>query len=474
MQFTQPVFFLFFLCFFLGWRFLSMRSTLRLVYLVLASLLFYSFADWRQVLILLAVGFSSYFGGIALERQSRFRVLTLITALTACLGLLLITKYSVFVLTNISDGLALLSVKASFNPLSLAIKTNFLSTLGVSFYTLQAVGYLLDRYHGRIKTAHNILHYFAFLALFPKLIAGPIERAKDLLPQLIEDRSLPNESQRWEGTRLIVYGYFMKVVIADNLAPFVDSAFNALAVRQNSIYWWVVITAFAFQLYCDFAGYSAIAVGLGKWMGYDLTMNFRHPYLSTSLAEFWTRWHISLSNWLRDFVFFPLNRSRVGRGHPYLNLWITFLVSGVWHGAAWTFILWGGLHAIYNSLERLTQWPNWLKRTRWGHWVALFLVLIQVWTGWVLFRASSVAQSWEILKTLYGFKGGLLTDINPQLFYFLGIAILFEGCSVVQLNQKISIPEGLKNGLEVVFTGLLVVTCVLFRGSGSQFIYFQF
>ena len=146
-----------------------------------------------------------------------------------------------------------------------------------------------------------------------------------------------------------------------------------------------MVTAFAIQLYSDFSGYSAISVGLGKWMGYDLTNNFKNPYSSTSLAEFWTRWHISLSNWLREYIFFPLSRSRLGRGHPHINMWITMLLSGLWHGAAWQFIAWGGLHGLYISLERLTQWPNKLKQHRGGHWLALFLVLLQVWIGLVFF-----------------------------------------------------------------------------------------
>lgn len=472
MQFTQPVFFLFVLLFFLGWRFFGVRSSLRLTYLVAASLVFYSYADWRQILLLLAVGFISFGGGISVSSQPRFRLPVVIIAICACLGLLFYFRYSDFFSTTLASLLALVDIELSVKPLISGIDR--VPALGISFYTLQAVGYLLDVFRGRIQPTRSLLHYLAFLALFPKLLAGPIERGKDLLPQLTADHIAPTEKQRWEGTRLIVTGYFVKVVIADNLAPFVNTAFNAVAVRQNSLYWWVVVTAFAFQLYCDFGGYSAIAVGLGKWMGYNLTTNFKHPYLATSLAEFWTRWHISLSNWLRDYIFFPLNRSRAGRGHPYINLWITMLISGLWHGAAWQFILWGGLYGLYTSIERLTQWPIKLKQSRWGQWAAWFLVILQVWVAWVFFRSASIAQGWQIIRTMFSFKGELAANFNPSYLFFLALGICRELYNLLHHRLQFNIPSSLRAGLEVVFIAILLVASILLRGPGSQFVYFQF
>ncbi len=472
MTFTQPIFFLFIAAFFLGWHYFAARSSFRLAYLAIASLIFYSYGNPQQVLALLAVGLISFVGAIVLERYPRYRLPVLAATILLCLGPLVWIRYRDFAMVSLAGLLGLIGVSPA--PTALIPEIHVLPPLGISFYTLQAVGYLLDVRHGRLKAARNPVSYFTFLALFPKLLSGPIERGKDLLSQLEKD-SLPlSEQGRWEGTRLIAVGFFLKVVIADNLAPFVDSAFSALAVRQNMLYWWVVITAFAFQLYADFSGYSAIAVGLGKWMGLDLTVNFKHPYLSTSLSEFWTRWHISLSSWLRDYVFFPLNRSRLGRRHPYLSLWITMLVSGLWHGAAWHYLFWGGLHGLYNSLERLTGWPNQLKGVRMGIWLARLLVLFQLWTAWVFFRSNSVAQGWQILRAMASFKGGWVTGLDPATAFFLGLGILPEIIYLFHLEQKLVVPERLKIGLEVAFTSLLIAGAVLLRGPGSQFIYIQF
>jgi alginate O-acetyltransferase complex protein AlgI len=318
------------------------------------------------------------------------------------------------------------------------------------------------------------VHYRAFLAMFPKLLSGPIERGKHLLPQLSREHVSPNERQRWEGTKLIVYGYFLKVVIADNLAPLVDLAFGAPLVRAQSLYWWVVVTAFAFQLYCDFSGYSAIAVGLGKWMGFDLTVNFKHPYTAASLTDFWARWHISLSTWLRDYIFFPLNRSRWGRGHPHLNLWITMLVSGLWHGAGWQFIAWGGLHGLFTSLERLTQWPDRLKRLRGGYWISLVVVWLEVWTAWVFFRAASVSQGLQILKAMFSFNGGWDVRIDTLYIFFLALGFGREAVFGLRLALPARLPAVMRSGLEVVFVSLLIAAAIFLRGPGSQFIYFQF
>jgi alginate O-acetyltransferase complex protein AlgI len=215
-------------------------------------------------------------------------------------------------------------------------------------------------------------------------------------------------------------------------------------------------------------------------MGLDLTSNFNHPYLSISLSEFWTRWHVSLSSWLREYIFFPLNRSRLGRGKPHLNLWITMLVSGLWHGAAWHFILWGGLHALFTSLERLTGWPMRLQKAAqgkslaWGKALAWLLVLLEVWIGWVFFRAASIPQGWQILKTMFSFQNAPAPPLDPLVSAALLLALLRELFAALHLRQKLRLPAWLQNGLEVAFISLLICAAVLLRGPGSQFIYFQF
>jgi alginate O-acetyltransferase complex protein AlgI len=188
--------------------------------------------------------------------------------------------------------------------------------------------------------------------MFPQLVAGPIVRARTLLPQLLKPRET-TELERWHGTKLIAFGFFKKVLLADNIAPMVNSAFNNVHQSGSSVYWWVVIIGFAIQIYCDFSGYSDIARGLAKWMGFHFKMNFNHPYRSLSMREFWQRWHISLSTWFRDYVYIPLGGNRKGKFRSHVNLWITMILSGFWHGASFNFIIWGALHAFYSSFEKV-------------------------------------------------------------------------------------------------------------------------
>jgi len=472
MQFTQPVFFLFLIGFFIGWQLFKTQPTYRLVYLVAASFAFYSFANIYHSLVLLLVCLIGYLGGIAMLHWAHNKRYLWLVSVTACLSLLIVFKYSEFLITNLVSLMAFLGIWLPQAEKLGAISV--IAPLGISFYTLQAISYLVDIYHGRLQPTKNVLHFCAYLAMFPKLLAGPIERGKDLLPQLLSPVDSLTEEKRWQGTKLLVFGYFMKVVIADNLAPLVDTAFNAPVLRSESLYWWVAVTAFAIQLYGDFSGYSLIALGLGKWMGYELSPNFRHPYISSSLTEFWTRWHITLSNWLRDYIFFPLNRSRRGRNKQHANMWITMLFSGLWHGAGWQFIAWGGLHGLYISLEKVTQWPNRLKRLRGGFLLAMFFVALQVWIGWVFFRANNLYQGFQILRILFSFQGGLDFYIEPSYFIFIFLGILPSLYVLLRLDQKPLLPAFIQDKLEIILISILIVACVLLRGPGSQFIYFQF
>jgi alginate O-acetyltransferase complex protein AlgI len=472
MQFNQPVFFLFAVCFFIGWRWFRPNDRERLVYLVLASFLFYSWADIRQCLVLLVVGVVSFIGGLGIQTRPGYKRFFMSGSIGMVAGILFLYRYSGFAASNLEALFLHFDIHLALRPVFSGM--NRIPALGIGFYTLQAISYMLDVYQDRLQPTRSFVHYFAYLSMFPKLLAGPIERGKHLLTQLAAEIPAPTEAQRWEGTKSIVYGYFLKAVIADHLAPYVDTAFNNPRVAASSLFWWVSVTAFAIQLYCDFSGYSSIALGLGKWMGLDLTVNFKNPYTSTSLAEFWTRWHISLSNWLRDYIFFPLNRSRLGKGRPYLAMWITMLVSGLWHGANWTFIAWGGLHGLYISLERLTQWPNRLKRLRGGLWMAWLLVLFQVWVAWIFFRAGSLSQGVQIVKTLFSFQGGWHLPMDANYVLFLALGLSRELFALVRFPYAARIPAVLKNGAEVCFVSLLLAACVLLRGPGSQFIYFQF
>ncbi len=303
-----------------------------------------------------------------------------------------------------------------------------------------------------------------------------ILRAKDLLYQLRQDRPVSARSV-WFGCRLMAYGFFQKMVIADNLAPFVNQAFANPEQAVVYWYWWLVLLGFSFQIYFDFAGYSSIARGLARLMGYRFRLNFDHPYHARSLQEFWQRWHVSLSTWFRDYVYRPLGGNRVARWKVYRNLWIVFILSALWHGPAYHFVLWGAVHALGLSVERWTRWPQRLARYRWAAWLGWPLVWAQVLLAWLFFRADSWVDVVVISQQLFAFG----TDLEAPLlrYYFDGLVVLLLGIGVEiwyyakrhwsALRQWTQQPV-----YESITMGLLVGACVYFRGPASDFVYFQF
>jgi alginate O-acetyltransferase complex protein AlgI len=339
-------------------------------------------------------GLIDYFAGYGIDRFPSRRKLMLVFSIIGNIGSLAIFKYSRFIAQNIDALSGALGITARLSP-SIPI---FLTSVpvGISFYTFQSMSYTIDVYRGQFRATKNILHFFAYLSLFPQLVAGPIVRARDLLPQLARLKK-PTAQQKWEGLQLVIQGYFKKVVIADNLAPIVNAAFGATALQSSTPFWWLMVTMFSIQIYCDFSGYSDIAIGLAKWMGYDFALNFNHPYISKTLREFWGRWHISLSTWFRDYVYIPLGGSRVSKIKYYRNIWLTMLISGLWHGASWTFVVWGAFHALSLSIERYFRWPDKLMERKIGAFLSTIITLTTVWIAWVFFRSQSIDQAWTII-----------------------------------------------------------------------------
>jgi len=328
-------------------------------------------------------------------------------------------------------------------------------------------------YKGKFKPTKNVFQFFAYLSMFPQLVAGPIVRAKDMLPQLIGQRQ-PLKEDRWEGFRLIVKGCFKKMVIADNLAPIVATAFNSSIASENSFFWWGAVIAFAFQIYCDFSGYSDIACGLARWMGYSFPDNFNHPYTSTSLKDFWGRWHISLSTWFRDYVYIPLGGNKKSNYQSHINMWITMLISGLWHGAAWTYIIWGGVHALFLSIERIIGWPAQKQTNQFIRFTAWVFVILEILVAWVFFRASSVHQAFDILRTMFSFKGNLTLGWGLNGSVFLLIIIIREIMVYIGIDKKFKFRHSIGFFAEMLFYAVLITLIIFFRGNGSEFIYFQF
>ncbi len=476
MQFNSFIFFVFAALFFLGWTQFKKRNQSRWIYLTFASFLFYGWWDWRFLFLIIGSGLIDFLAGLGIVRFSKYRKIFLVLSILGNVGSLAIFKYLDFFIESVAELLGLFGLGASVHTLGIILP------VGISFYTFQSMSYTIDIYRGQMKPTPHIFHFFAYLSMFPQLVAGPIVRAKDLLPQL-EKNIKVDEQQRWDGFQLIVHGFFKKVVIADNLAPIVNKAFEMSTVYPSTTFWWIIMAMFAFQIYCDFSGYSDIARGLGRWMGFDFGVNFNHPYTSSSFREFWSRWHISLSSWFRDYVYIPLGGSREGRFAMYKNLWLTLLISGLWHGAAFTFIAWALCHCIYLTIEKLTDWPRHIKKIPGGKLVATLIVFMCATIAWVFFRAQSFEQAGTILLTMFRPENLAYSQFGHLIGYsglFIFMIIIFREVYVYLFSQKpflwarFNFGRLLDTPVRMAAMVMLIVLSLSMHGPGNQFVYFQF
>jgi len=465
--FNSLIFVGFALVFYSWWPFaerLSLNG--RWLTIVVGSFIFYGWWDWHYVILLIGTGMVDFVAGIGMASHPRWKRELLIMSVFTNLATLGFFKYSNFAATNLNVLASALGIGSRIPVFSLILP------LGISFYTFQSLSYTIDIYRGQLRATRNPLHFFAAISLFPHLVAGPIMRASTLLPQLLEDRR-PTKSQLWGGVRLIVHGYLKKMVIADNLAPIVNDAFGGRLASLSGADWWIVAVMFSFQIYCDFSGYSDIARGLAKALGYEFTQNFNHPYLATSLREFWTRWHISLSTWFRDYLYIPLGGSRNGELRSHVNMWITMLLSGLWHGAAWTFVIWGSIHAFFLSVERATKWPEHLQKITYGKYLALAFVMFQVVVAWVFFRATDTRQAYEILWKMFHWND-LTISLSRTGIIYLGLALAREIFCWREMSLRNWVHGRMRVITEMVWYALIITGCIFLRGPGATFIYFQF
>lgn len=476
MLFNSFIFLVFGALFFFFLFFIRKSKNLNLKwgFLVAASFFFYGWWDWRFLFLILASGLIDYFGALGIYKYPNRRKLFLILSILGNVGSLAVFKYSGFIADNVDQLMQLAGIEshlADHIPEFMLILP-----VGISFYTFQSMSYTIDIYRGAMKPTRNILHFFSYLALFPQLVAGPIVRARDLIPQLKALRPT-SELERWNGFKLIVIGFFKKVVLADNIAPMVNSGFANIHLTDQGPFWWLMIIGFAFQIYFDFSGYSDIARGLAKWMGLHFRLNFNHPYHSKSLREFWSRWHISLSTWFRDYVYIPLGGSRKGRWNAHLFMWMTMVISGLWHGAAWTFIIWGALHALYISIERLIPWPRILMRIPGGAFISIVITNVLVLIGWVFFRADSSNDALTILSHMFswGSEGNFVwNDEIRNGMVWLSVSLLIELITYFRFKPHLFLPRKYRGLTDVLYVTLMLLACIYLRGEGNVFIYFQF
>lgn len=469
MLFNSLIFLLFAGAFFICLPFVNrLPLNLRLSFILSASLFFYGWWRWEFVFLLLFTGLVDFLGALAIQKWKQQKFLFLTLSMLVNLGVLVFYKYALFFIQVWFD------ISGQPSPLT-GEETVFLP-VGLSFYTFQSMSYTIDVYRGRMSPTSNPLLFFSFISFFPHLVAGPIVRAREILPQL-KKVHFTNETERYHGVKLMVIGFFKKTVIADNLAVFVNEAFSSKSVPEGCWYWWVAVIAFTFQIYCDFSGYSDIARGLAKCIGIHFRMNFNHPYGSVSFKQFWTRWHISLSGWFRDYVYIALggNKKGVVRGH--FNMWITMVTSGFWHGANYTYLVWGGLHAFYLSLERITGFDRWSKKGGYRTIVAVLFVFLACSLAWIFFRSKNVHQSAHIIDQLFSFTStykGTYSIAYQNTLIFLSVIISAEILWLSGLRAQKFITTKNYLWIELLYLAILINGCLFLRGPGEQFIYFQF
>ncbi|MEK6153515.1 MBOAT family O-acyltransferase [Flavobacteriaceae bacterium 3-367] len=461
--------------FIIYWFFVNKNLKVQNFTLLLASYIFYGWWDWRFLSLIIFSSFVDYFCGLALEKATKRKRkrLWLTTSMLVNLGFLGIFKYFNFFSQSLAEAFA--KVGYTMDALTLDI----ILPVGISFYTFQTMSYTIDIYREKLKPTRNIIAFFAFVSFFPQLVAGPIERATNLLPQFYKKRKF-NYENATDGLRQILWGLFKKIVVADNCAIIVNEVF-ANQSEYNSSSLVIAAVFFAFQIYGDFSGYSDIAIGTARLFGFDLMQNFAFPYFSRDIAEFWRRWHISLSTWFRDYVYIPLGGSRGGNAMKIRNTFIIFVVSGFWHGANWTFIIWGFLNALY-FLPLLL-----LKRNRIntnvvaeGNFFIGVREVMQVATtflltilAWIFFRADSLGSALAYIKSIFSKTLLSLPTVDLKPFLFIAVLIFVEW---LQRDKK----HGLQmNGLKLTpvrWSIYVFVFClILFFGAQSQsFIYFQF
>ena len=470
MIFSSHIFLLYFLPLFLVVYFVVPPKG-RNVVLLMGSVLFYAWGAPEFVLILLASTVANYYLVKAMHRARRqgVRKMFCAAALVLCLGLLAYFKYANFFVENVN---ALLSALG----LGTMTWTKVLLPIGISFFTFQSVTYVVDTYRGVNEPMERLTDYVVYIIMFPQLIAGPIVRYTDIADQITARRRL-----RWEeclqGFYRFVIGLSKKVLVADVIGRTVDVVLGGDIAGMDMGTAWITIIAYTMQLYFDFSGYSDMAIGLGRIMGFKFPENFDNPYTSASISEFWRRWHITLGSFMRNYLYIPLGGNRKGRGRTYVNLWVVFLLSGLWHGASWNYVLWGAYHGCFLVLERLLG----IDKQRKG-WRVLptFVVLL---VGWAIFRIEDLPTCWLFIKRLFSFDlGGFALMEHPQYYVTILLALVFAFLTLFPFGKKLERWVFYTNYGNLQHIAVWLVACLLFifclmalaTTDFSPFIYFRF
>ncbi|HLP73982.1 MAG TPA: MBOAT family O-acyltransferase [Bacteroidales bacterium] len=456
----------------------ALPQKFRWILLLSASCYFYMVFVPVYILILGFTIVIDYFAGIFLEKtQGKKRKWFLVASLIANIGVLSIFKYYNFLNENLT---AFLHGAGYENPIPYL---SIILPIGLSFHTFQAMSYTIEVYRGKQKAERNFGIYALYVMFWPQLVAGPIERPQNLIHQFYEKHEFDYD-RVVDGLKLMLWGFFKKLVIADRLAIYVNAVYNN-ADQHNGVTLLTATIFFAFQIYCDFSGYSDIAIGAARVMGFTLMTNFRRPYFSTSISEFWKRWHISLSTWFRDYLYISLGGNRVPVPRWYINLMLVFLISGLWHGANWTYVIWGGLNGLYlvsavvlqplkDRFDRFTRLNRFPVADR---LIQILFTFTLTCFAWIFFRANNVDQAFSIARKIFRFEGPLYyEEISLMLMSFLSIIFLvavetkkeYFGGRISFFNNS----SWVVRNLSYAFLIIIILLAGVF--DGGQFIYFQF
>ncbi len=474
MVFSSILFLLYFLPAFLITYYLVPQK-LKNIVLLIASILFYSWGAPRFIFVILGTTFVDFYlvRWMSLS-ESRFRRRALLTlSVSINLGLLFYFKYSNFFIDNLNAALSVAGIKEiGWAKLILPI--------GISFYTFETITYVVDVYRKIHKPLTNFWDYQLYIILFPKLIAGPIIRYNDLADQITDRSANDTLDNRLTGFYRFIIGLAKKVLIANHMGLVADSVFTNDFSGINSYTAWMGIIAYTFQIYFDFSGYSDMAIGLGRMIGFRFSENFHNPYISQSITEFWRRWHISLGSWMRNYLYIPLGGNKVKtKSRLYFNLWLVFLASGLWHGASWSFVLWGAYHGTFLVMERIFLLRVYEKIGKIASAMLTFFIVV---IGWVFFRVENISEAFYFLKKMFAFNFNYIPDWDIEFLTYFIIAILFSFFAFSkkgqQIQDKIFVEEySLKKHVSMSFIAvcLFVLSLSSITSFGfNPFIYFRF
>lgn len=473
MTFQSLEYLIFFsILFILHWTLFSKRKEHQNGLIVVASLVFYGWWDWRFLGLLIITALSTFLSSRWMDNtnDAKKRKFLLVGTIVINVGILFFFKYFNFFVQSFTDALSLMGMSVNVTTL------HILLPVGISFYTFTALSYTIDVYQHKVESTNDALAYFAYVMFFPSILSGPISRAQKQLPQYFSRRNFDFDKSI-SACKLILWGGVMKLCLADRLGIYVDTIYANIA-QHNGTTLLITSILYSIQIYADFAGYSLMAIGFGKLLGIDLQTNFIRPYFAKTVTDFWRRWHISLTTWFRDYIYFPLGGNRCSKARWALNTLIVFAISGLWHGAAYSFIIWGAMHGVCMVIERLVYGEK-IKQLSDKFSMSNIIRIIITFTivnfAWIFFRINNLGDVMQIFKKIFTEPGKPFLDTNTLLMGFVAMAIIFIYDLVKEKHLNMHL---LSSRFMVVryLTAIMLIVYILAFGvlNGGSFIYFQF